>query len=253
MQISFQLYSARNAGTQPDVFQMLARLGFQNVEAYSAGFSDIDALEGDLGKAGLQLPSAHVGLEQLEADTAGWIGVAKRLGIQTVYIPYLAEEQRPTTTDGYHALAERVAKLLPAFQAAGLGLGWHNHDFELRPLSDGSIPLSVLLDAVPDLQWEADLAWVVRADAAPADWVQRYAPRISAVHVKDIAPDGQNAEEDGWADLGEGVIEWQALLQLIKDEAPDALLILEHDNPSDAARFASRSLAKLHSLLEGLA
>ena len=39
------------------------------------------------------------------------------------------------------------------------------------------------------LLWEADIAWVVRGNADPKAWIDRYRGRIPLVHVKDIAPD----------------------------------------------------------------
>ncbi len=47
-----------------------------------------------------------------------------------------------------------------------------------------------------------DVAWVVRGGADPLDWLGRYKGRVTAAHVKDIAPKGENAAEDGgptWA------------------------------------------------------
>jgi hypothetical protein len=46
----------------------------------------------------------------------------------------------------------------------------------------------------------ADLAWIVRGHADPVAEIKRYASRIVSAHIKDIAPAGQCADEDGWAD-----------------------------------------------------
>jgi sugar phosphate isomerase/epimerase len=82
---------------------------------------------------------------------------------------------------------------------------------------------------------------VVRGGADPAAWIARYAPRITAAHLKDIAPAGQNAGEDGWADLGAGTVPWTALMAELR-QTPCDVFIVEHDNPSDHARFARQSL-----------
>ena len=61
-------------------------------------------------------------------------------------------------------------------------------------------------------------------------------------------PAGTKLDEDGWADVGDGVLDWRGQL------APAALangarwLVAEHDKPSDPARFARRSFAFLNSL-----
>ena len=72
--------------------------------------------------------------------------------------------------------------------------------------------------------------------------MQRYADRVAAIHVKDIAPAGECADEDGWADVGQGVIDWKTIMAFIKAETKAELFVMEHDNPNDIARFARRSI-----------
>ena len=101
-----------------------------------------------------------------------------------------------------------------AFRPRGLRFAWHNHDFEFQPLEDGSLPIEHVLG--DRLLWEADLAWVVRGGADPRRWIERYRGRIPLVHVKDIAPAGENADEDGWADVGAGVVPWARALAALR-------------------------------------
>ncbi len=121
--------------------------------------------------------------------------------------------------------------------------GWHNHDFEFKALADGSIPQQLIFDAAPSISWEADIAWIIRGGADPFQWIDKYGARITSVHVKDIAPSGQNTNEDGWADVGYGTVDWKALAKVLKKGTPASYLIMEHDNPSDDERFARRSIA----------
>jgi sugar phosphate isomerase/epimerase len=71
-------------------------------------------------------------------------------------------------------------------------------------------------------------------------WIKKYADRITAVHVKDIAPKGENLDEDGWADVGKGTVNWPACFKALA-KTKTLSYILEHDNPNDLARFAKRS------------
>ena len=78
--------------------------------------------------------------------------------------------------------------------------------------------------------------------------VQRYAGRLSAIHVKDIAMAGTNLDEDGWSDLGAGTMEWTALLQACRRASSDLIYALEHDKPGDPVGYASRSAAAFKNL-----
>ena len=64
--------------------------------------------------------------------------------------------------------------------------------------------------------------------------------RIKAVHIKDVAPRGTNLDEDGWADVGFGIIDWHRLLPALRATNAESFIV-EHDNPKDFLRFARRS------------
>jgi sugar phosphate isomerase/epimerase len=109
-------------------------------------------------------------------------------------------------------------------------------------LPDGSVPQEHIFAGGPGLKWEADIAWVVRGGADPIEWIGRFADRITSVHVKDIAPAGENANEDGWADVGHGTMDWKGIWKALQ-KTPARTFVMEHDKPSDHRRFASRSIA----------
>jgi sugar phosphate isomerase/epimerase len=117
-------------------------------------------------------------------------------------------------------------------------------------LADGGVPMDILLEAAPDIAWEADLAWIVRGGRDPLEYIERYANRLSAIHVKDIAVTGENLDQDGWADLGAGTLDWSSLLQACRSTSNDLIFALEHDKPSDPVGYASRSAAAFKSLWE---
>jgi sugar phosphate isomerase/epimerase len=149
---------------------------------------------------------------------------------------------RPTDGAGWRALGARLQNAGAPVVAAGLKFGWHNHDFEFVALPDGTIPQTALFEGGPDLAWEMDVAWVVRGGSDPLAWIDAHKTRIIAAHVKDIAPVGQNTDEDGWADVGHGTVNWGAIMPALRAIGVENF-VMEHDNPSDHARFARRALA----------
>ncbi|MEM7465207.1 MAG: sugar phosphate isomerase/epimerase, partial [Pseudomonadota bacterium] len=212
-------------------------------------YSAPSGLAAMLGQAGLKMPSGHFGLAELENKSDELIGAARQLEIQSVYCPFLDGADRPDTKSGWHEFGARLQKIGEPYRAAGLRFGWHNHDFEFQPTEDGAIPMHAILEGGPDLSWEADIAWIVRGGADPVDWIERYGNRISAVHVKDIASPGECADEDGWADVGYGTMDWPAIFSALKS-TPCQLYVVEHDNPNDDERFARRSYEKISEMLK---
>lgn len=244
---SYQLYSSRNHGPLPRTLQMLSAAGYKGVEGYGALYATLDAaglatFRSDLDAAGLAMPTGHFGLDMIEADPDRVLAIARALGVGKVYCPYVLPDARPTDAAGWAAFGRRLAAAGAPIVKAGLGFGWHNHDFEFRPLPDGSLPIEHIFTAAPALEWEADIAWVARGGADPFAWIDRYAPRITAVHLKDIAPAGEKADEDGWADVGSGTLPWPRLMAALRKTAAQTF-VMEHDKPSDDARFARAAIA----------
>ncbi|HEY0854613.1 MAG TPA: sugar phosphate isomerase/epimerase [Devosia sp.] len=244
MDIGFQLFSARNYPLA-DVLKTVAKLGYKHVEGYGSLYTDPQALKAQLDANGLTMPTAHVSLGDLE-DTAKGLKLAETLGIKVIVCPWLAPEQRPTSADGWKTFGDKLQKIAKPYQDAGLTFGYHNHDFEFVKY-DGRYAMDILLEAASAVNIEADVAWIVRGKADPAPWLQANGDRIVAIHVKDIAPAGENVNEDGWADAGHGVVPWKTLWPIAR-ATKARYFIAEHDNPSDIDRFASRSIAFIKSL-----
>jgi sugar phosphate isomerase/epimerase len=245
--LSLQLYSVRNARSLKDTLRLIAETGYREVEGYGGVYSEPKALAQMLGRTGLAMPTGHFGLGMLENERTRVTEIARTLGMRQIFAPYLAEEERPRSAAGWRKLGKRLAVIGEWLRGEGLGFGWHNHDFEFIKLPGGEIPMELMLEAAPLIDWECDVAWVARARANPLAWIRRYGQRITAVHVKDIAPKGQCLDEDGWADVGQGVLDWPKLFDALRNTR--ALhYVMEHDNPSDIARFARRSYSFVHTI-----
>jgi sugar phosphate isomerase/epimerase len=238
--VSFQLYSARKFPPLERQLEVLSGLGYRNVEPYGGLFEQADALKAGLRKHRLASPTAHVGIERLRSDVDAVARIARDFGIKEVIVPAIPQEERSASAEGWTKLGKELAGYQKALAAHGIDLAWHNHSFEFARLADGSYPLDHIFAAAPGLHWEADIGWIQWAGEDPGAWIRKYADRVVALHIKDLAPKGENPGEDGQADVGHGVIDWKKLMSAIK--APGVkYLVMEHDNPNDFERFARRS------------
>lgn len=248
MNWSFQLYSSRNTDLA-QALSIVSKAGYSSVEAYRDNFINADLFKRLLDEHQLLLPSMHINLGPLREEAESSMQRARDFGSLHIVCPFLEPENRPTDSAGWSLLIAEVSEIAKRWQDAGFTFAWHNHDFEFVALADGAIPMQLLLDGAPELNWEIDVAWIVRAGADPIPWIDAHASRISAVHLKDIAPSGECKDEDGWADLGFGVVPWSsAMPKLLK--TPASIYAMEHDNPSDLVRFATRSIATANALLK---
>jgi sugar phosphate isomerase/epimerase len=245
--ISFQLYGARKFGAVEPVLEGLAAIGYDAVEPYGGNFQDgAKGLRQKADSLGLAIPSAHMGFDLLETDRAKAIDIAKTLGLEVVIVPYIGGDARPSTVDGWKAFAQKLSDHAGHLAGAGLKLAWHNHDFEYAKLSDGSRPIDHLL-AAKGVLFEADIGWIFRAGADSAAEIRKEAGKIAAFHIKDTTKPVIE-KDDGWTDVGAGVIDWNGLLPAIASTGSN-LLVMEHDNPSDWRSYAANSYKYVSGLI----
>jgi sugar phosphate isomerase/epimerase len=244
--LSFQLYSARFLEPLSAQFELLASLGYRNVEPFGGLFNDAPELARLLAKHGMKAPTAHIGMDRLRADTKAASRMCRDIGVETLFAPAPPMGEREGGEAQWRALGRELAAMGKIVTGEGLKFGWHNHHWEYGKTASGRTFLDCMFEEAPDLLWEADLAWIVRGGGDPVAELAKYKDRVVAAHVKDIAPDGQNLDEDGWADPGHGVMNWTALLAAMK-AAGVGLFIVEHDKPNDVARFARRAHAAVAS------
>ncbi len=247
MNWTFQLYSARNTPLA-QALTIVSEAGYTSVEAYRDNFVDADSFKRELDKHQLLVPSMHINIGPLRDQTDLSMQRAREFGSTHIVCPYLEPSDRPVDAAGWSELIAELSDHAKRWQDAGFTFAWHNHDFEFVALADGAIPMQLLLENAPSIHWEIDVAWIVRAGADPLPWIDEHASRISAVHLKDIAAQGECADEDGWADLGHGVVPWSSIMPKLA-QTPTTLYAMEHDNPSDLRRFATRSIATANALI----
>lgn len=240
--LSIQLYSLRAYGDLDRQLTALAELGFRQVELVAGQIADARRTRALLDASGLSAPTGHIGLDDLRRRFDWVADQAHIVGLEEVHMPAVLPEDRDAPADRWRAIGAELGEMAERMHGRGLAFGYHNHDWDLRPFADGTTPLAHLLDGAAGsrLTFEADVAWMVRGGADPLAWMERETARLTSVHVKDIAPEGENVEEDGWADVGKGVLDWPGLWREALARGAK-WMILEHDKPADPIRFARDS------------
>jgi sugar phosphate isomerase/epimerase len=248
--LSIQLYSLRTLPGLPAVLDAARGAGYRHVELIGSHLDAADELRLQLDARGLGASSSHVGLAALRERFDAVIAACKTLGLTQLFMPSVPPDERRNTEPYWTVLGRELGQMALRAQDRGIGLGYHNHDWELSLQPDGRSALDCLFagaGAAP-LSWQADLAWLVRGGADAVDLMQRYQPRLISVHAKDLAPAGTKQDEDGWADVGHGVLDWRGRLAPAAVACGARWLVAEHDKPSDPLRFARNSFSFLNSL-----
>lgn len=243
--LAVQMYSLRALETPlDDVLGEVAAAGYDGIETVGTQGVTAAELKALLEKHGLTVSSSHTALTDLEADPEGVVAFNKAVGNDTIIVPWLDPGDRSDDAQGWQELGARLGKLAQTVQGHGLDLLYHNHDFEMQTV-DGKTGLEWLLTGAGEaLGLELDLAWVVRGNQDPLALLEAFSGRVKRVHVKDIAPEGENEDEDGWADVGSGTLQWDVILPAA-EAAGATWFVVEHDNPKDPVASIRNSAAYL--------
>jgi sugar phosphate isomerase/epimerase len=247
--ISIQLYSLRSLGDPERILDIVAEAGYRNVETLGSHLDDAKATRARLDARGLKASSGHTSIAALRERPDAIIEACKTVGFSLLLMPSVPPEQRDSDAAYWRALGKELGGMAERFQRQGIQLGYHNHNWELKQKEAGKDALTILFEAAggSPLAWEADVAWLVRGGADPKALMTRYRDRLVAAHVKDIAPAGQNLDQDGWADVGSGVLDWKDLWQSCRANGAK-WMVVEHDKPADPARTARACYAYLSRL-----
>ncbi|MEM9443612.1 MAG: sugar phosphate isomerase/epimerase [Pseudomonadota bacterium] len=240
--LSIQLYTLRELGDLDRILEAVAHAGFRHVEMIGSHLDDPARTLRRLESHGLRASSSHVGLAQLREAPEAIMAAAAMLGIDELYMPAVPPEERDMDATGWRTLGAELGNIAEDFHVQGVRLGYHNHDWELAPKEGKQTALDLVFEAAgaSPLTWQADVAWLLRGGVDPKVWISRYADRLRSAHVKDIAPEGANQDQDGWAAVGDGTLNWPDLWQVCRANGA-GWMVVEHDKPADPAGCARRS------------
>lgn len=232
--IAVQMYTLRDHGTLDEQMAAVQAAGVTAVETVGTQGVTAEELSALLDQYGLEAISTHAQLADLRADPQAVIDFNKAIDNDVITVPFLAEDDRPADAAGWTALGEELAALSDTLRAEDMVLAYHNHAFEMVEF-DGRTALEIMMEAAGgDVLAELDLAWVARGGLDPVEYLARFDGRVFAIHAKDNAPEGEAPDERGFKALGQGTLDWAAILPAA-EEAGAQWYIIEHDQPIDAA------------------
>jgi sugar phosphate isomerase/epimerase len=247
--VGLQLYTIRDA-MNADVkgsLKKVSDLGYKNLEL--ASFSDgkfygykpseFRKIVSDLGMTAL---SSHAAVESTGITTENAKRMADahaELGVKYCIQPWVNEEDR--TIDKYKKMIADWNKVGEIMKNAGIQFGYHNHNFEFRPV-DGKVPYYDIFMPEMDaklITMELDLFWATKAGQDPVEMFKKYPGRFQLFPMKDMrtkqAP-FYDVVKDDICEVGDGVIDFKRILAA-KKTAGMKYLFVEDDNQGNGKPF----------------
>ena len=221
--IGFQSYSVRDmlakdfAGTLKD----LADVGYKAVEMCSppgyanAGFGSLTGMKAVemrriIEGAGLRSESCHYQFRELKENLDERMAFAKELGLKQMVLSTFGIPNTAAMADWERAAGE-LNEIGAKTRAAGLQLGFHNHNFEFREI-DGVLIYDRLmsrLDAkLVRMQFQVS---VISLGYQAAAFMTKYPGRFLSLHLQDWS-----AADNKQVAVGQGSVDWKKLFAAAK-------------------------------------
>ena len=223
MPVGFQSWSVQQLLQQDfdGAMKMMAESGFQSMELCSPpsyrqfGFGALMSLKGSelrekINGTGLKCESCHYQWNELKTSLDERIAYAKDLGLKQMILSTFGLSPKATMDDWKKNAAE-LNKMGEKTLAAGIQLGFHNHDFEFRQI-DGVLIYDELLKIFdPELIKLQFQVAVISLGYEADKYFTNNPGRFISLHLVDWSP----AEKKQVA-VGQGSIDMKKLFEAAK-------------------------------------
>lgn len=208
--IGLEMYSVRNTMQQDlnGTVTAVAKMGYEVVEFYDPYHvwtadqaRDVRKLMDGLG---IRCNSTHNNYANFGDGFGKYLEINNILGAKYVV---MASSPAATTVDAYKNIAAALTAASQKAKAAGLRVGYHNHETEFQAV-EGTFGMAVLAANTPsEIMLQLDVGTCVAAGHDPVAWIESQPGRIHSLHLKEWG--AGNGPERGYRTLfGEGDCPW---------------------------------------------
>jgi len=216
--IGCQLYPVGKLVAQDfeGTLRQIAAVGYQTIELCSppsyekSGFAPLVKMKAaDVRKtieaAGLRCESCHYQFQELKDSLADRLAYAKELGLKQMIVATFGLRQDATMADWAKAAGE-MNKIGERTKAAGIQLGFHNHNFEFREI-DGVLVYDKLMSELDpkSVKMQFQVA-VISLGYEAATYLTKYPGRFISLHLADWSPADKKS-----VPVGTGIVNWEKL------------------------------------------
>lgn len=218
----FQIWTIRNdllkdfAGT----LKKMADMGYSQVEMCSPlgyGFTALNEMSGTemrkiIEDSGLKCVSSHFTSGELKDSLDNRIEWASQIGMKQMIQSMPDINTRNATMDQWRKAAQDLNVIAEKTRAAGIQMGYHNHNFEVQKI-DGQLIYDVLMAELdPDLVKMQFQVAVINEGFKAQDFFRKYPGRFISAHLADYSTDLKKQ-----VPIGQGVVDWDDLFKAAKE------------------------------------
>ena len=251
MKIGVQTYTIRDyLKTPKDIsvsFKRIKEIGFNMVQLSGLGPIETDELVSILKENGIEACGTHSPWNRIAEndELEKLIEEHKKLGCEQIGTG-MKPPMYPDTYEGYTDFIKKVNEICDKAGQAGLGFGYHNHDFEFMRFGN-KCAFDRLIEECPKCEFTLDVFWVQAGGKNPCDYIDKLKNKIRILHLKDYRVSERKRQ---FAEIGQGNLDWPSIFSRCeKYGIPYAVIEQDADFLTDP--FESLALSRKFLLEEG--
>lgn len=221
MKIGAQLYSLREHMKDSEgilkSLEKVKKMGYESVQLSGIGRMDVHELKAKLDELSLDAICTHIPFDAMRDKVKEVAQAHKLLGCKYVGLGAMPGEYR--NEEGFYAFARDFDEIAKVYEAEGLKVTYHNHDFEFVTYG-GKCGMDILLENSEKFLFLPDTFWIQAGGGDVIQWLEKLAHRTEIVHFKDY---GIERENDEWAvkkvfrEIGSGNLNWNGIIDTCAD------------------------------------
>jgi sugar phosphate isomerase/epimerase len=242
--LSIQLYTLRSLGELDRILDTVKQAGYEHVETVGSQLDDAENVRTKLDGRGLKVSSGHVSLAALRERPDVVVQACRTLGFDQLFMPAVPPEQRQSDAPFWRALGSELGEIAERMRGQGDRLRLSQPPLRTRTKGGREDRLGANLRGGGGQPTRlAGGHRMASTGRCRSQGVDAALPRPRRLRAREgYRATGANEDQDGWAEIGAGVLDWRDLWQATR-AAGARWMVVEHDKPADPAETAHASYA----------
>lgn len=253
MKIGAQFYTIRehckDLASFAESLKKVADIGYTTVQISGTCEYEADWLKEQLAANGLRCVLTHIASAKLQEQLPQVCADHKVFDCRNVGLGFYKFKEE-TLAEDYASFLETCKGIAKGLKEQGLYFMYHNHAHEFAKLDGKTVLQRMAEDFAPDeMGFTLDTFWVQAGGASSVDYIRALKGRLPCIHLKDFRYSALDNIREKMAAVGEGNINFEAVINAAADAGTEYLLVEQDDchgeDPFDCLKRSYNNLRAL--------
>ena len=251
MDFGLQTYTIRKyqKNDLESAYRPLAEMGISGLEIARMDFTEKNAVRVKkiIDAYGFSPLAIQAKPAQVFSEVEKTVGFCKVTGCKNVVISMLPFACILGSENRFYSFIHTLDRQFEIYQAHGITLAYHHHNWEYIKLSNGKSRMSELISKTEKIRFVHDTYWTARCGIDPVVQIREFGDRLLGIHLRDLTFKKRLLDVLPLnASIGEGVIDFKRILFAARTVGCEYTVIEQKTNhPYEDIR---RSLSNLRAI-----